>query len=118
MDQMQLLETSKIPGTPVFSTEEKEIGQLDELIVDTISGSVRYAVLSFGGLLGIGRDHYPIPWAALKWDQSLGGYITGVTEQQIKSAPDYDPSSLSDRNWEDRLHTNYGARGYWEQFAG
>jgi hypothetical protein len=54
-----------------------------------VSGRVSYAVLSFGGFLGIGDDHYPLPWQSLKYDTSVGGYRTVVTEDQLKGAPRY-----------------------------
>ena len=57
-------------------------------MIDKVS-EVSYAVLSFGGLLGIGDDHYPLPWQALKYDTSLAGYVTGITQDQLRSAPNY-----------------------------
>jgi hypothetical protein len=50
---------------------------------------VSYAVLSFGGFLGIGDDHYPLPWQSLKYDQNLSGYVTGLTEDKLRGAPKY-----------------------------
>jgi sporulation protein YlmC with PRC-barrel domain len=109
-----LLETSKVPGTSVYSGAQEEIGAVDDLIVDTVSGKVRYAILSFGGFLGLGKSQYVIPWTALKWDPSLHGYVTGVTEDQLKMSPDLDPLSLRNRDSEQRLHMAYGAPNYWE----
>ena len=57
--------------------------------IDKISGKVAYAVLSFGGFLGIGEDYYPVPWPALKYDTNLGGYVTGMTQRQLDAAPKY-----------------------------
>ncbi|WP_461335735.1 PRC-barrel domain-containing protein [Bradyrhizobium elkanii] len=63
------------------------------------SGKVSYAVLSFGGFLGIGDDHYPLPWQSLKYDTNLGGYVTGITESRLQGAPKYrDEASW---NWND-----------------
>jgi hypothetical protein len=61
---------------------------------------VSYAVLSFGGFLGIGDDHYPIPWESLKYDTNLGGYRTGITEQQLQGAPKY--GNDNEWSWEDQ----------------
>lgn len=58
-------------------------------MIDKMSGKVSYAVLSFGGFLGIGDDYYPLPWQSLKYDTSLGGYVADVTEAQLKGAPKY-----------------------------
>jgi hypothetical protein len=68
-------------------------------MIDKVSGKVSYAVLGFGGLLGIGNDHYPLPWQSLKYDTRLGGYVTGVTESQLRGAPKY--GNDNDWNWAD-----------------
>ena len=109
-----LLETSKVPGTPVFNTADEEIGAVDELVIDTTNGKVRYGVMSFGGMLGMGKSHFPIPWLAMKWNAALGGYVTEITADQLKNAPDFDPAFWSDRDWETKVHKHYGAPGYWE----
>jgi len=68
-------------------------------MIDKKSGKVSYAVLSFGGFLGIGHDHYPLPWQSLKYDTNLGGYRTGITERQLEGAPKY--ADGSSWNWND-----------------
>ena len=73
------------------------------VMIDKKSGRVSYAVLSFGGFLGIGDDHYPLPWQSLKYDTSLGGYVTGVTEAQLKGAPHYGNDNAW--NWGDPTRT-------------
>jgi hypothetical protein len=55
-------------------------------VIDKVSGKVSYAVLSFGGLLGIGDDHYPLPWRSLKYDTAAEGYRTGITKKQLEGA--------------------------------
>ena len=66
-------------------------------MIDKISGKVAYAVVSFGGFLGMGEDYLPMPWTRLKYDTNLGGYLTGMTESQLKGAPKYNRSS--DWDW-------------------
>ena len=82
-------------------------------MVDKVSGRVTYAVMSFGGFIGLGHSHYPIPWGALKYDTKLGGYVTGITEQQLKDAPAFSDDSWSNRNWEAQTHSHYNANPYW-----
>jgi sporulation protein YlmC with PRC-barrel domain len=115
--ESRFLETSKVPGTSVYDGSHKEIGEVDDLILDTLTGKARYAVLSFGGFLGLGKTQYVIPWTALKWDSELNGYVTGITEQQLQASPDLDPLSLRNRETETRLHEAYGAPNYWEMEA-
>ena len=65
--------------------------------------------MNFGGFLGLAHNHYPIPWSALKYDTALQGYRTGITEGQLKDAPEFSDDSWSDRDWEARTHQHYGA---------
>lgn len=83
------------------------------MIIDTVSGKVAYAVMGFGGVLGIGEEHYPVPWAALRYDVTQGGFETGVTPQQLESAPGRDGGGYGSRDWEIRTHDNYGIPNHW-----
>jgi hypothetical protein len=69
-------------------------------MIEKVSGKVSYAVLSFGGFLGIGDDHYPLPWPSMKYNVELGGYQTLVPVEKIKGAPKYASSESWD--WESR----------------
>lgn len=108
-----LISSNAVEGTEVYDVRGTNIGSIDHLMIDKMSGRVTYAVMSFGGLLGIGDSHYPIPWSALKYDTNVNGYVTGITEQQLSNAPDYNDESWSNRDWEMQTHQNYNARPYW-----
>jgi hypothetical protein len=82
---------------------DTKIGSIERVMIDKLSGKVAYAVLSFGGFLGIGDDHYPLPWQSLKYDPNLGGYRTKITESQLKGAPKY--SNDNAWNWNDPAWT-------------
>jgi PRC-barrel domain len=109
-----LISSEDVEGTNVYDLKASKIGDIDHLMIDKLSGRVTYAVMSFGGFLGLGHSHYPIPWAALKYDTKLGGYATGITEQQLKDSPAFSDDAYSDRNWEATVHKHYGAPFYWE----
>jgi hypothetical protein len=94
-----LIGSDKVEGTAVYGAGNEKIGSIERVMIDKLSGKVSYAVLSFGGILGIGDDHYPLPWQSLKYDTSLGGYRTGITESQLKDAPKY--SNDNSWNWND-----------------
>jgi PRC-barrel domain len=94
-----LIGSDKVEGTAVYGGDDTKIGSIERVMIDKISGKVSYAVLGFGGFLGLGNDHYPLPWQSLKYDTRLGGYRTGVTEDQLRGAPKY--SKDSDWNWGD-----------------
>jgi hypothetical protein len=98
-----LIGSDKVEGTAVYGSDNNKIGTIERIMIDKISGKVSYAVLGFGGFLGIGDDHYPLPWQSLKYDTGLGGYRTNVTEQQLRGAPKY--GNDNDWNWSDTNRT-------------
>jgi hypothetical protein len=111
----RLISSEDVQGTNVYgAADDTKIGEIDHLMIDKLSGRVTYAVMSFGGFLGLGHSHYPLPWAALKYDSNIGGYRTGVTEQQLRDAPQFSDDVWGDRNWETRTHQYYGVPGYWQ----
>ena len=109
----RLISSEDVQGTDVYGIGDESIGEIDHLLIDKVSGRVLYAVMSFGGFLGLGHSHYPIPWVALKYDTNLGGYRTGITEGQLRDAPEFSDDSWEDRDWEARTHEHYGVPGYW-----
>lgn len=116
--QYNLISSAEVEGTSVFDPAGNKIGKIDHLMIDRVSGDVRYVVMSFGGFLELGASHYPLPWNALKYDTSREGYVTSVTQDQINSAPEFSENSWRDRNWEMRMHEYYRAHPYWEDRGG
>ena len=110
-----LIGSDKVEGTPVYRSNGDRIGQIERIMLDKISGKVAYAVMSFGGFLGIGEDYYPLPWSLLKYNTRLEGYEVNVSEQQLKDAPRYSKQECWD--WSDRargqkVYDYYGAAPY------
>jgi hypothetical protein len=103
----QLISSEDVEGTNVYDTKGSKIGEVDHLMFDKVSGRVSYAVMSFG------HSHYPIPWGALKYETKLNGYVTGVTQQQLKDAPAFSDDSYSNRNWETQTYAHYNVAPYW-----
>jgi hypothetical protein len=95
-----LIGSDKVEGTAVYGPDDRKIGTVQRVMIDKISGKVAYAVVSFGGFLGMGEDYYPMPWVKLDYDTSLGGYRVDITEDQLKGAPKFNRST--DWNWSDR----------------
>jgi hypothetical protein len=110
-----LISSENVEGAIVYAPNGNEIGEIDHLVLDKISGNIRYAVMSFGGFAGLGHGHYPIPWNALEYDSEREGYITDVTEDQLKDAPEFSDDSWTDRNWEARWHQHFQTRPYWDE---
>ena len=108
-----VITSDRVNGTAVFGAGGTQIGTIDHLVIEKVSGRITYAVMSFGGFLGLGQDHYPIPWAALRYDTSLGGYVTGITEDQFRGAPAAAEGWAADRRWEEAAHSHFGLPFYW-----
>jgi PRC-barrel domain len=79
-----LIESDRVEGTTVYDPRGNNIGSIKRLMIEKISGKVAYAVMSFGGFLGLGEEEHAIPWNKLEYDTSLGGYRTDITEQQLR----------------------------------
>jgi sporulation protein YlmC with PRC-barrel domain len=109
-----LIASDCVEGVVVYDASGKRIGKVEQLVIDKAGGRVAYAVLSFGGFLGIGADHYPIPWPMLDFDEKLGGYRVDLTEEQLKNAPKIEEGEGWDQANLDRDEEVYG---YWEQPA-
>src|SRR3954468_9528515 len=84
-----LIESDRVGGTTVYDPGGKEIGSIKRLMIDKVSGRVAYAVMSFGGFLGMGQEEHTVPWNKLTYDTSLGGFRTDITEEQLRGAPTF-----------------------------
>lgn len=109
-----LVSSSDVNGETVYSPKGEEIGTIDHLMIDKTSGNVAYAVMHFGGFLGIGEEEHLIPWKKLQYEPSKNGFMTDITEDQLQSAPERSSSWFQDRQYEERMHQHYGiANPYW-----
>jgi sporulation protein YlmC with PRC-barrel domain len=93
-----LISSDKVEGTSVYDPSGNSLGSVHSVMIGKTDGRVAYAVLSFGGFLGIGTDHYPIPWSELRYDTGQDGYVVGLTKEQLQGAPHY----ATDRDWSTR----------------
>ena len=107
----RLIAASAIRGTAVYNTTGDRLGSVHDVMIDRISGKPEYAIMSFGGFLGIGSRHHPLPWASLVYDKSRDAYVVDVDRATLEGAPSYDPEDIS--AWEDptygrQLYDYYG----------
>ena len=98
-----LIGSDRVEGTAVYRSDGTKIGTIERVMIDKLSGKTAYAVMGFGGFLGIGEDHYPIPWERLDYNERLGGYEVNLTEAQLKNAPHYRNDNTW--NWSDPTRT-------------
>jgi hypothetical protein len=95
-ETVSLIGSDKVQGTAVYDADGNKIGSVERVMIEKISGRVSYAVLSFGGFLGIGDDYYPLPWPSLKYNVDLGGYQVMIPIEKIKGAPKYARNAVWD----------------------
>jgi hypothetical protein len=111
-----LIASDKVQGTTVYNTAGESLGMIHDIMLDKPSGRVAYAIMSFGGFLGIGNQYHPLPWSALKYDTSLGGYVVALDNRQLEGAPAYPIGTepdWTDRAYEQKIHDFYGVGPYW-----
>ena len=107
-----LISSSKVEGTAVYDRDGSRMGTIHNFMVNKRSGRVDYAVLSFGGFLGMGTRYYPLPWDMLEYDTSMGGYAVDMDEDDLEEAPSFrsgEEPDFSDRYGE-YVYGYYGMR--------
>ena len=88
-----IIAADKVKGTNVYNPTGDKLCTVDDIMIDKVSGRAIYAVMSFGGFLGMGEEHYPLPWATLKYDAQKGGYVVNLDKKLLEGAPYYDRGS-------------------------
>ena len=99
-----VISSDRVEGTTVYNAAGEKLGTIDDLMIDKISGQVRYAVMEFGGFLGMGADRYPVPWSMLKYDTSQDGYVVPLDKAQLEGAPRYPGDNVPD--YDDAYNTS------------
>jgi hypothetical protein len=111
-----LIASDRVEGTPVRRPNGDKVGTIQRLMIDKLSGNVAYAVLSFGGFIGLGQKHLPIPWARLKYDLGNGAYQLDLSDEELSQAPAYEGDEefdWGDRSQEIEIHNYYRTPHYW-----
>ena len=112
----RLIASNKVEGTAVYDRRGERLGSVYNFMVDKVSGQVAYAVMSFGGFMGLGEEYYTLPWGVLSFSPELDAYELNLNEDQLRGAPrrtaeGHDASF--DREWEEHVHRYYNATPYW-----
>lgn len=110
-----LISADRVQGTDVYNPGGEHIGHIEDVMIDKVSGKIAYAVMGFGGFLGIGEKYHPLPWSILKYDVSKGGYVVPLEREVLENAPSYDLGDLKpdDPVWGNRVHDYYRVPPYW-----
>ncbi|MHB8624121.1 MAG: PRC-barrel domain-containing protein [Sulfuricaulis sp.] len=106
-----------LQGYEVVNTLGENLGDIEAIMLDVPNGCIAYAVLSFGGVLGIGDKLFAIPWEALILDVTREHFVLDVDKERLKEAPGFDKEhwpAMADIHWATRVHSYYNTRPYWE----
>jgi sporulation protein YlmC with PRC-barrel domain len=113
----QVLSSSSIVGTTVQNTGREDLGEIKDLMIDLSEGRIAYAVLSFGGFLGMGDKLFAIPWEAFSVVQEEEVLLLNVAKEKLELAPGFDKDNwpdMADVTWGQNIHTYYGYNPYWD----
>ena len=107
-----LIASEKVDGTAVYNRQGERLGSIKNFMVGKRNGRVQYAVLSFGGLFGMGERFYPLPWDVLTYDTDKGGYVVDLDKERLQGAPSYESGRepVYDREYGEQVYGHYGVR--------
>jgi sporulation protein YlmC with PRC-barrel domain len=110
-----LIPAEKVNGTNVYNLQGEELGSVEDILIDKVSGRAVYAIMAFGGFLGMGEKQHPLPWSTLKYDERKGGYVVNLDKKMLQDAPTYDRSPAFEwtPDYGRRVDKYYGAPSYW-----
>jgi sporulation protein YlmC with PRC-barrel domain len=107
----RLIAASKVNGTNVYNRAGEKLGSVYDVMLDKRSGKADYAIMSFGGFLGIGDSYHPLPWDQLTYDTNMGGYVVNLDRARLEGAPSYatsDTTAWDDPEYGRRVNDYYG----------
>jgi len=110
------IRASDVIGTPVRSTTGETIGKVEDIVLDKLTNAIMFAVVSFGGFLGLGEKYHAIPWMSLDFDPEADGYVIGFTREQLEQAPSNTINELTKNDgiaFRDAAYEYYDVRPYW-----
>jgi sporulation protein YlmC with PRC-barrel domain len=113
----EVMDASTLQGDNVVNAAGDDLGKIEAIMLDVTSGRIAYAVLSFGGFLGMGTKLFAIPWGALTLDAREHRFILDVSKEKLENVEGFDKDhwpSMTDQNWASELHTYYNVTPYWE----
>ena len=111
----RLMGADTLIGNDVYNAAEEDLGDIKEIMLDMTTGRVAYAVLSFGGVLGMGEKLFAVPWDALKLDTVNERFTLNIDKDRLESAPGFDKDhwpDMADQSWANEVHTYYGTSPY------
>src|SRR5437867_604576 len=114
----EVMDAATLIGDSVVNASDENLGKIEAIMLDVTTGRIAYAVLSFGGFLGLGAKLFAIPWSALTLDAGEKRFILNVTKERLENAPGFDKDhwpSMADSTWATEIHAYYDIRPYWDE---
>lgn len=110
-----LIGAERVNGTTVYNPAGDKLGSVEDILIDKASGQAIYAIMSFGGFLGIGEKHHPLPWSSLRYDTVKEGYVVNLDKKMLENAPSYETAEFEwTPEYGRSVDKYYGARSYWD----
>ena len=105
-----LISSRKVEGTPIYNTKGDKLGSVDHVMIGKRSGRVEFAVMSFGGFLGMGEQYHPLPWDVLDYDTDKDGYVVDIDKETLEKGPTFEKGNQPeyDRDYGETVYTYYG----------
>ena len=113
----RVMASSTLTGDPVKNPAGDTLGEIKDIMLDVPQGAIAYAVMSFGGFMGIGDKYFAVPWLALSLDPAHKCFVLNATKEQLEAAPGFDKDhwpSMADEGWARQVHEHYHTKPYWE----
>ena len=117
-EKPRVLSASTLSGDPVRNPRGEDLGKVEDLMIDLEAGRIAYAVLSFGGVFGVGDKLFAVPWKAMTVDTDRHCFLLDVPKERLKNAPGFDKDNwpdITDAEWGTRVSSFYGTKPYWEE---
>lgn len=113
----EVMDAATLKGDTVVNSSGEDLGTIEAIMLDVTGGRIAYAVLSFGGFLGMGSKYFAVPWSAFTLDAGEKRFILGVSKDRLENAPGFDKDhwpSMADRTWATEVHAYYDVTPYWD----
>jgi len=112
----EAIPASRVIGTSVYNTAGESIGTIQDIMLDKTSNGIMFAIIGFGGFLGIGEKYHAVPWSVLDYEKSRGGYVVPFSKEELRAAPSHSIDDLTGNDGQmarDAAYNYYKVDPYW-----
>lgn len=105
-----VVKSNEVIGVAVKNSSHENIGKIEEIVLDKMSGQTRYVVLSFGGIMGMGDKYFALPWKSISYSPEDKSFILSVSKEKLKDAPGFDKDhwpNMAEESWGHTINSYY-----------